>query len=86
MGHMATGKCEDGQRKPFYNEINCEHFQGWYGGLQFGNVYTCNGLFWRTCEVKKVNSITYFHKFIKQFVNIGLANTWEFDIHKIHES
>ncbi len=19
--------------------------KGWYGGLQFGNVYTCNGLF-----------------------------------------
>jgi hypothetical protein len=40
MGGMVMGKCEDGQREFFYDEINCEHFQGWYGGLQFGNVYT----------------------------------------------
>ncbi len=33
MGGMAMGKCEDGQKKPFYNETICEHFQGWYGGL-----------------------------------------------------
>ncbi len=38
MGGMAMGKCEDGQRESFYNETKCEHFQGWYEGLQFGNV------------------------------------------------
>jgi hypothetical protein len=85
MGGMAMGKCEDGQRELFYNETICEHFQGWYG-LQFGNVYTCNEVLQRTCEVKKVNSITYFHKFIERFFNSGFANIWEFAIHKIHES
>jgi hypothetical protein len=32
---MTMGKCEDGQRKSFYNETNYELFQGWYGRLQF---------------------------------------------------
>jgi hypothetical protein len=40
----------------------------------------------RTCEFKEANSRVFFHKFIEQFVNRGLANTWEFAIHKIHES
>ncbi len=26
MGGMAMGKCEDGQRKSFYDETKCEHF------------------------------------------------------------
>ncbi len=65
MGDMAMGKWEDGQRKSFYNETNCEHFQGWYGGLQFGNVYTCNGFSQRTCKFKKVNSKTIFQKLIE---------------------
>jgi hypothetical protein len=33
MDNMEMGKCEDGQRKSFYNDTNCEHFQEWYGGL-----------------------------------------------------
>ncbi len=44
MGNTTMGKCEDGPKKSFYNETKREHFQGWYGGLQFGNVHTCNGL------------------------------------------
>jgi len=28
MGGMVMGKCEDGQREFFYDEINCEYFQG----------------------------------------------------------
>jgi hypothetical protein len=86
MGGMVMGKCEDGQREFFYDEINCEHFQGWYGGLQFGNVYTCNKLLQRMCKFKEADSRAFFHKFIERFVKKGLANTWEFDIHKIHES
>ncbi len=82
---MVMGKCEDGQRKSFYNETNYEHFQGLYGG-QLGNVYTCNGIFQRTCKFKEVDSKAFFHKLIEQFVNKGLVNTWKFAIHKIHES
>ncbi len=72
MGGMAMGKCEDWQREFFYNETKCKHFQGWYGGLQFGNVYTCNGFFQKTC--------------IERFVNRRLTKTWEFSIHIIYES
>ncbi len=86
MGNVVMGKCEDAQRKYLYNETKCEHFQGWYGGLQFGNVYTCNGLLQRTCKFKEVDSITFFHKLIEWFINRGFANTWEFAIHKIHKS
>ncbi len=68
------GICEDGQKEPFYNETNYENFQGWYGGLQFGNVYTCNGLFQITCEFKEADSRAFIYKFIEQFVNKGLTN------------
>ncbi len=50
MGSLVMGKCEDGQKTSFYIETKCEDFQRWYGGLQFGNVYTCNGLLQRMCE------------------------------------
>ncbi len=73
MDNMAMGKCEDGQKESFYIETNCEHFQGWYGGLQFGN-YTCNGLLQRMCNFKEADSRAFFHKFIEQFVNRNLAN------------
>ncbi len=81
----AIGKCEHGQRESFYNETKCEHFQGWYGGLQFGNVYTCNGLLQRMWEFKEADSRAFFHKLIEQFVNKRFANIWEFAIHRIHE-
>ncbi len=86
MGGMAMGKCEDWQRKSLYNETKCKTFQEWYGGLQFNNVYTCNGLFQRMCEFKEADSKTFFHKLIERFINRRLVNTWEFVIHKIHES
>ncbi len=60
MGGMAMGKCKDGQRKSFYNETKCEHCEGWYGGLQFGNVYTCNGFLQKTCKFKEANSKAFF--------------------------
>jgi hypothetical protein len=40
----------------------------------------------RMCEFKKIDSKAFFHKLIERFVNKRLANTWEFAIHKIHES
>ncbi len=86
MGNMMMGKCKDGQIKYFYNETKCEHFQGWYGGLQFGNVYTCNGVFQKTYQFKEVDFKAFFHKLIKRFINRGIVNTWEFVIHTIHES
>jgi hypothetical protein len=42
--------------------------------------------FFKECEFKKVDSKAFFHKLIERFVNKRLVNTWEFIIHKIHES
>ncbi len=65
MGGMAMGKCKYGQKESFHNETNCERFQEWCGGLQFGIVYTCNGFLQRTCEFKEVDYKTFFHKLIE---------------------
>jgi hypothetical protein len=65
MSGMAMGKCEDWQREYLYNETKCEHFQGWYGGLQFGNVYTCNGFFQKTCKFFKTHSRAFLLSLIK---------------------
>jgi hypothetical protein len=51
MGGMAMGKCENKQRKFHIAQINCKHFQGIYGRLQLGDVYTCHGFLQRTCEI-----------------------------------
>jgi hypothetical protein len=56
------GKCEDKQRKFCIAQTYCTHFQGKYGRLQLGNVYTYHGFFQRMCKLKKVNSKTFFHK------------------------
>ncbi len=61
MGHMVMGKCEGRQRRYFHAQTNYKHFQGGYGGLHFGYVYTCNGLLKRTCKFKEVGSKTFFH-------------------------
>jgi hypothetical protein len=53
MGDMTMGKCQDRQRKFCIIQINCKHFQGGHGGLQLGDVYTCNGLFQRTCKFEE---------------------------------
>jgi len=41
MGGMVMGKCKDKQRKSCIAQIDCKHFQGIYGRLQLGDVYTC---------------------------------------------
>ncbi len=76
MDKMAMGKCEDGQKKSFYNETNCEHFQGWYGGLQFGIIYTCNGLLQRMWEFEGAGSRAFFKSLlnnlsIKDLLTLG---------------
>ncbi len=62
---MAMGKCKGKQRNYFHIQTNCKHFQGGYEGLQFGYVYTCNGLFQRTCKFKESSSKTFFHQLIQ---------------------
>jgi hypothetical protein len=38
------------------------------------------------CEFLKVDFRAFFHQLIQQFVNKGLGNTWEYVVHKIHET
>ncbi len=45
MGGLAMGKCKNGQRKFCITKTNCKHFEGGYGRLPLGNVYTCHGFF-----------------------------------------
>jgi hypothetical protein len=64
MGVMVMCKCEDKQRKSHIAQIDYKHFQGIYGRLQLGDVYTCHGFLQKTCEFKEVDSRTFFHKLI----------------------
>ncbi len=34
--------------------MNCTHFLGRYGRLQFGDVYTCHGFFQKCASLKKL--------------------------------
>ncbi len=45
MGSMATGECEDKQRKSYITKTNCKHSEGGYGKLPLHNIYTCHGIF-----------------------------------------
>ncbi len=72
MGNMAMGKCEEWQRESFHNETKCKHFQGWYGGLQFGNVYTCNGFFQKTCKFRKPIPKNFFTSLLNKLLTKDL--------------
>ncbi len=85
MGGMAMGKCEDKQRKSHIAQIDYKHFQGIYGRLQLGDVYTCHEFLHRTCEFKEVDPITFFHKLILWFVNKEFGNPWQLIIDIIHK-
>jgi hypothetical protein len=60
MGDMTMGKCQNRQRKSYIVQINCKHFQGGYGGLQLGDVYTCNGLFQRMRKFEEADFQSIF--------------------------
>jgi hypothetical protein len=86
MGGMVMGKCKDKQRKSCIAQTNYKYFQGGYGKLQLGDVYTCRGFFQIMYEFEKVDSITFFNKLIKQFLHKGFGNPWQLVINKIHET
>jgi hypothetical protein len=54
MGGMAMGECEDWQRKFYIVQINCKHYEGGYGILPLGDVYTCHGFLPWTASLKKL--------------------------------
>jgi hypothetical protein len=76
----------DRQRKYFIAQTNSKHFQGKYGRLQFGNVYTCHDFFQIMRKFEAVNSRTLFHKFIERFVDKRVGNCWQLAINRIHET
>jgi len=86
MGGMARGKCKDRQIKSCIAQTNYKYFQGGYGKLQLGDVYTCHGFFQKTHEFEKADPITFFYKLIKQFFHKGFGNPWQLVINKIHET
>jgi hypothetical protein len=67
-------KAKINKRKFSIAQTNCKHSEGGYGRLPFGDVYTCHGFLSRTHKFEKINSRTFFHKFIKGFVNRGFGN------------
>ncbi len=71
------GKCKDKQRKYCIVQINYKDFEGKYGGLSLGNVYTCHGFLPRMCKFEKAGFKTFFHKLIKRFIDKGFGNPWK---------
>ncbi len=71
MGGMAMRKCEDWQKESFYNEIKRKHFQGWYGGLQFSNVYTTMVFF---KERASLNKLILEHFFTSLLNNLSIED------------
>ncbi len=53
MGSLAMGKCKDKKRKSCYIETNCKHFEGRYGRLPMGDVYTCMDFLKEHTSLKK---------------------------------
>jgi hypothetical protein len=53
------------QRKSSIAQTNYKHFEGGYGKLPFGDVYTCHGFLSRTHKFEKANSKTFFTSLLK---------------------
>jgi hypothetical protein len=83
---MATSKCQNRFLKSCIAQIDYKHFQTRHGRLQLNDVYICHGFFQKTCKFEEVDSKTFFHKLIKQFINIGFGNPWQLAINIIHET
>jgi hypothetical protein len=83
---MVMGEYKNRQRKFCISQTNYKHFEGGYGRLPLGNVYTCHGFLPKTCKFQKIDSKTFFHKLIKGFVNEGFGNPWQLPINRIYET
>jgi len=53
MGSLTMDECKDRQRKSCITKTNYKHFEGGYGRLPLGDVYTCHGLFLKHASLKK---------------------------------
>jgi hypothetical protein len=83
---MVMGECKDRQRKSCIAQSNCKHFEGGYGKLPLGDVYTCHGFLLETCKFEKDDSKAFFHNLIEGFVDKGFGNPWKPSINKIYRT
>ncbi len=72
MGSMAMGECKYWQRKFYIAQTN-KHFEGRYGRLPLGNVYTCHGFLPRTASLKKLISKLFFTSLLKDLLTKDLV-------------
>jgi hypothetical protein len=86
MGSLAMDECKDRQRKSCIAQKNCKYFEGGYGKLPLGDVYTCHGFLLKICKFEKANSRAFFHNLIEGFVDRGFGNPWEPSINKIYRT
>jgi len=86
MGSMMMGKCQDKQKMFCITQTNYKHFEGGYGKLPLGDVYTCHGFFQIMCEFEEANSKIFFHKLITQFIDKRFENYWQPIINQILET
>jgi hypothetical protein len=78
MGNKVMGKCEDCQRKSYIVQTNCKHFEGGYGRLPMGDVYTCHGFLPRMSKFEKANSKTFFTNLLKDLSTKDLITLGNF--------
>jgi hypothetical protein len=71
MGGMTRGKCKDRQNKISHIQKIYKNFQGGYGRLKFGYVYTSNGLLQRMCEFKRTDLEVFFTSLLN---NLSIDN------------
>ncbi len=64
--------------------LNCKHFEGGYGRLPLGDVYTHHGFLSRMRKFEKANSKTFLH--IVGFINGGFGFPWQPPIKKNYET
>jgi hypothetical protein len=74
MGDVVMCTCKDKQIKFSIAQTNYKHFEGGYGKLSLGEVYTWHGFLLRTCKFEKVNSKTFLHKLNEGFILRGFGN------------
>jgi hypothetical protein len=86
MGGMVMGECQDRQRMFCITQKNYKHFEGRYGKLPLGDVYTCHGFFQIMHEFEEANSKTFVHKLNTRFVDKRFGNYWQPIINKILET
>jgi hypothetical protein len=85
MGGMVMGECQDRQIMFCITQTNYKHFEGGYGKLPLGDVYTCQEFLQVMCEFEEANSKTFFHKLITRFVKERFGNHWQPIINKTFE-